>query len=157
MSHENSFTNRVRQALKEIGAKKPVKVRDLDYRLELDYGTKYTRRLYSALGELVKMGDAVRTAPGEYRWQNRKKPPTIQERMWRALRALRVVALEDLQELAGAKRSYAEEFMQHLVKTGFCRKVGSGKQARWRLIKDPVKMPANKKKAKRLRRLRAKK
>lgn len=149
MVRENSFTNRVRQVLKELGSKEPVKVKAIDYRLGLDYGTKHAKRLHAALGDLVKMGDAVRTAPGEYLWQNRKKPPTIGERMWRVLRARKVVALEDLQELAGAKRSYAEEYMRHLVRSGFCRKIGRGKQARWRLVKDPVKMPETRQRARR--------
>ena len=53
--------------------------------------------------------------------------------MWRLLRARKVVSYDDLQELAGASRSYAREWMATLIKREVVRKLSKG---RYQLIND---------------------
>lgn len=47
--------------------------------------------------------------------------------MWRLLRARKVITYDDLQELTGASRSYAQEWMSGLIKKGFARKISWGR------------------------------
>lgn len=53
--------------------------------------------------------------------------------MWRLLRARKVVSYDELQELAGASRSYAQEWMATLVKREVVRKLSKG---RYQLINE---------------------
>ncbi|MBA3012941.1 MAG: hypothetical protein KKF12_18525 [Proteobacteria bacterium] len=67
--------------------------------------------------------------------------------MWRLLRSRKVVTYEDLQELAGASRSYAQEWMATLIKREVVRKLSKG---RYQLINDaapeipPKELPGEK-------------
>ncbi len=145
MGREGSFADELRKLIRTMGTMQPVAAADLAAELDdLPVGKKGSRKLHSTLCELMRLGDVVRAAPGWYMWQGRKKEPSIQERMWRVLRCRRSVTIEDLMELAGAKKYYAQEFMDHLVRSGHVRKTGRGKTAHWALVKDTVRMPESK-------------
>ena len=47
--------------------------------------------------------------------------------MWRILQSRKVVTYDDLQELAGVSRSYAQEWMATLIKRNVVKKTDSGK------------------------------
>lgn len=53
--------------------------------------------------------------------------------MWRLLRARKVISYDELQELAGVSRSYAQEWMATLIKRQVVRKLSKG---RYQLIND---------------------
>lgn len=149
-----SFTDKVRKLVKTLGQTREVKVSEVAIKLDL-VGGQEKRLLYRALCDLQKAGEIERTRTGFYRWKGKAPAkPEFQEVMWRILRARKVVTIEDLQELAGAKESYIKEWLCMLVRRDVVRKVKGG---RYQLINDTVEMPRNEKKAARLRRMRANK
>ena len=52
---------------------------------------------------------------------------SIKAIMWRLLRARKVVTYDELQELAGASRPYAQEWMADLVREGIVKKLSKGR------------------------------
>jgi hypothetical protein len=58
--------------------------------------------------------------------------------MWRLLKIRKTMTYDDLQELAGVSRSYAQEWMATLIKRGVVKKIGNGK---YRLIDSPRPEP----------------
>jgi len=64
--------------------------------------------------------------------------PKLKTIMWRLMQNRKVVTYDDLQELAGVSRSYAQEWMATLVKREVVRKLSNG---RFQLIGDIVSEP----------------
>src|SRR4030042_5983787 len=62
---------------------------------------KDRRRIKKAIYDCRKRGEITRTERGLYEYVGKMKPPELQEKMWKVLRAKRSVEKEDLQELAG--------------------------------------------------------
>ena len=152
---KETFAGRLRDAARSLGrAGSTFTVKDLGHAMGIKtYAEHDTIR--SALRDFLRRGEMVRTAPGVFRYQERPTvKPQIRERMWRILRARRRVTVEDLQELAGASRSYAEEWLRMLTKRAVVRKCGGGV---FRMVEDPVAMLSNDEKAEQLRELRARK
>jgi len=112
------------------------------------------RPLYAALIELKKAGEIKRIERGKYIWAGKESgKPELRKVMWRFFRSERVVSVEDLQEIAGAKRSYVKEWLQMLCRNGIAGKRGK----KYIMIKDPVIMPDDNKKADRLKKIRQQK
>lgn len=153
-THQGSFAERIRQAARRLQERGlPITCEELGH----EAGVK-TRRECQAVRwtvrDMLKRGELERVEPGVFRLASSSQdPPQIQEKMWRVLRARRRVTVEDLQELAGASRLYALEWLQMLVKYEIVRK---GDDGLYQMVKDPVEMPRNRKKAEKLRRLRRK-
>ena len=63
--------------------------------------------------------------------------------MWRILRARKVVSYDDLQELSGASRVYAQEWMSTLVKREVVEKLSGG---RYRLVDESATLTSGQKK-----------
>ena len=151
---KETLAGRVREAARELGAgDKTFTVDDLADRM----GTKTYKEkdpIRNTLRDFRRRGEVVRVAPGVYNYRGKQGgKPEIQEVMWRTLRSMRTVTIEDLQMMAGAEEDYAREWLGFLIRRGNVRKSDNGT---YRLIKDPVEMPRNDEKAEKLRRLRAK-
>lgn len=95
-----------------------------------------------------------KTFAGKVRKLIAAHPGELQEIMWRFLRARKKVTIDDLIEISGAGERYIKEWLQMLVRREIVRKYKNGN---YLMIKDPVEMPRNESKAKRLRRIRAEK
>uniref|UniRef100_A0A6M3KS64 Putative transcriptional regulator n=1 Tax=viral metagenome TaxID=1070528 RepID=A0A6M3KS64_9ZZZZ len=154
MGRKGTFTDRVRQVLiGENGGE--IEAADIASKLDLDYGQKHMRPLYNALRELVRQGEAERVQAGTYRSIRRTgKKPELQQVMWRFLRVRRTVCADDLQEISGASRDYALEWLRMLEKHGVVQTFERDHTAMFRLIKDTIDMPANDEKKARLKRIR---
>jgi hypothetical protein len=148
---KGSFLGRCRAAaaeLKEFGAI------DLADAVNEVGGTVKTRQ---AITDLRRDGSIVSIKPGRYRFVPLRMvanaEPTIQEKMWRVVRAMRVFSVDDLVQMAGAKRSYASEFLQALVRTGYLDR-SRAKPAIYRVMKDSAQLPRNDAKAEKLKEIR---
>ena len=134
----DTFTKR------DLSVKAAIKTRDND------------RRLGSVIAELKKTGEIRSVSRGVYMYAGKTKgKKQIREIMWRALRAMRNVTVEDLREMSDASENYTKEWLRALKR----REVVAEKNGRYRLIKDtgPNGMPENEDKAEALRLLRQKK
>jgi aryl-alcohol dehydrogenase-like predicted oxidoreductase len=107
-------------------------------------------RIWSALRDLVRAGRVRRVGRAEYACAAPRGQAAApgRDRMWRVLRARRVVRPEDLAELAEVSEAYAREFLGALRRQKVVAPLGDG---RWRLTDDPVVMPEDHARAERLR------
>lgn len=155
-----SLNDRVRQEAQKHGG--TFSYGDLGDKLGLQTraGLGHVKR---AVRYLVESGEITRVRPGWFNWQGKAPgPPNRKEVMWRVLRARQVVTLTDLQELAGASREYAQEFMGRLEKQGVVQRTTKNSAAnvpdRFRLVSDPgPELPRDDAKAEYLRRRREQK
>lgn len=111
------------------------------------------KRVYDTVLELVRTKDIQRVSRGVYTYAGKpnRKPPK-QKIMWNYFR-MRMkcgasVTIEELQAAAKVSAKYAQEWLSFLARTGFAKDHGNG---RFQLLKDPVEMPLDEKKAQRLR------
>lgn len=58
---------------------------------------------------------------------SKSEKPRLKTIMWRLLQSRKVVTYDDLQELAGVSRSYAQEWMSTLIKREIVRKLSKGR------------------------------
>lgn len=112
-------------------------------------------KVRKALQELFYVGEMERLSPGVYRYVGRREQkPRKQKVMWRFFRMRKkcgaCVTIEDLQAAADVTHDYAREWLTALIRLGIVKEQGKG---RFQLLKDPVEMPANEKKAEKLRAL----
>lgn len=151
---KNSLTDRVREIIKSAG---PGGITKNEIAEKLDMVTRDDKApLCSRLRDLMYKSREIEQKGirphFRYFWIGGKPgSPTIQEKMWRVLRARKAVTLADLMELAGASEVYAKEYMLVLIKNQIVKKDGY----KWRMISDPVIMPDNTDKAEKLRKIRA--
>ncbi len=152
---KNSFADKVRQALINLGGGvKPVSNDTLAEYLDL-VGDRDKRPMYMALRDLCRSGEAQRVAPGRHLYKGKTGGPDIRSAMWSVLRMRKTVNLDDLQELAGASRHYASQFMILLVRRGVVERIRRGSNWIYRLVQDPgPQTPEDNEKAAALRRLR---
>lgn len=152
---KESFAGRVLARIREAGG--DVESVKLLRAMDIGYGdSPEKKRFYTALRDLRRSGKLVKVSPGVYRAikpMGAPAPFSIAQVMWRVLRAKRSVTVEDLVEMAGAKASYAKEWLGMLEGHGVIAAAGE----RYRLIKDTVEMPRDEAKAERLRAMRARK
>jgi len=150
----DSIAGRARAAARDLGHKgDSFSLKMLSIRAGMKTRDEH-KSLTNAVGDLIKAGVLIRVERGRYAWKDLERTePTIQEKMWRALRSARVTDVEELQELAGASEDYAREWLQMLARRKIVRRLKGGK---WQMIEDQVEMPADEEKAERLRRMRRK-
>lgn len=151
-----TFAGKIRQAIKELSntndSLTPWKI---SAHAELNCA-EHTK-MYLVLSDFCQSGELIRIQRGVYRYRpTRPERPSIQERMWRVLRTSRgkVVEIDDLVQMADASETYALEWLRMLVRQGIARHLANGK---WQMTHDPVAMPRNDEKAKKLRELRRRK
>lgn len=117
------------------------------------------KNILNTLSELSRAGRLQRLRQGVYAPVADSKKPERRQVMWSLLRMRKPgVTVDDLVEMAGVSRDYADEWLRMLARREVVRMVDRpGKQALWILIKDSIEMPNDDEKAARLRDLRAKK
>jgi len=150
----------VRNHLKTLGAGgREVTGKELAEALDLVQGSD-KRPMYHVLQDLRKQREVRRVRPGVYVYIGKNTGDELRQKLWRAFRRLRTVTVDDLVELTGASGAYAKEFMQMLVERGVARRIddpGRQKRSKYQMVEDPVIMPKNEEKAKKLRELRRRK
>lgn len=160
MRQRDSFSNRVRQALMRLSGRSVdgrVVNADLSEALDL-VGTVDKRPMYAALKDLRKAGEVERVAPGIHVYIGKPSGgPDIRAAMWSVVRMRKRFTIADLQELAGASKEYAKEYVILLVRRGVVERIGRpGGTYIYRLLHDPgTDPPENDERAARLRRVRA--
>jgi len=151
------LAGRVREALRSLGGGGkeitcPALARELDM-----VSNKEKQTLYRALRDFVASGEVTRIRRGVYIYNGKNRPQELQAIMWRYLRANRTVTIDDLVAIAGASHNYAAEWVYMLERRKILAKIRTAGARKYRLISDPVIMPENKSKARKLRRLRRQK
>lgn len=149
---KKTFAGKVRKIMQDLKGRE---ISTQDIAVMLDMVSDADKRvLYRILIDFRHSGEIERVKKGIYIYKGKKCKPQLQEIMWRFLRARKKVTIDDLVEISGAEESYAKEWLQLLVRREIVRKYKNGN---YLMIKDPVDMPRNEKKAERLRRIRAEK
>jgi len=118
------------------------------------------RSMYRVLADLRKQNEVRRVRPGVHIYLGRPGDDELRQKLWRVFRRLRTVTTDDLVELTGAGEGYAKEFLRMLVKRDVARRIDDPKRknkSKYQMISDPVKMPEDEEKARRLRKLRRRK
>ena len=154
-----TFADKVRNICQRLGrGGREFTISDVAVELDLVF-KKDKRPLYLTLKDFRKTGEVERVGEGIYLYKGRNSQPVeIQRRMWRILRVRKKVTVADLQELADASAEYAREWLRNLMRNGVVkRKQLPDNTCIYRLVKDPVEMPRNVKKADKLRLIRKKK
>ncbi len=148
---KETFAGKVRTIIQ--GTPGSITTRELAEKLDLVF-REDKRPLFAVLRDFVASGEIEKIRNGVFRYKSKQEPPQYQEIMWRVLRSRRKVTVDDLIEISRAEKSYVKEWLQMLVRREIVRKHANGN---YLMIKDPVDMPRNEKKAERLRRIRAEK
>ncbi|MGO9018742.1 MAG: hypothetical protein ACLQVJ_10385 [Syntrophobacteraceae bacterium] len=113
-------------------------------------------RVYDVLSYLVRVQELHRVSKGVYSYKGKLDQKLSKQKiMWNYFR-MRMkcgasVTIEELQAAAKVSADYAREWLNFLVRAGFAKDHENG---RFQLLKDPVEMPVDAKKAQRLRDLR---
>lgn len=117
-------------------------------------GRKVRPMVQAVLRDLLRSQEAARVTDGVYRWAGRKEPVQLRQKMWSILRSRRVVSIEDLMELTGSSRKYAQQWSTMLEGHELVRRLEDG---RIQLVNDPVVMPDDATKAQKLKAIRIRK
>jgi hypothetical protein len=152
-----SFAGRVRAALQDIGQNgAPVTFDALGDALDL-VGKQDKLPMYNAIRDLTRTGEVERAADGAIVYRGISNGPEIRDAMWSVIRMRRTVSVYDLQELAGASKNYALEFLRLLARRGAVEVVKRPDNSTvYRLVADTGReTPQNSEKADQLRQLRA--
>ena len=155
------FNEKVREQIKILGADgREVANSELAVALDM-VSHKDKRGMYRALADMRKHGEVKRCRPGVYIYIVRPKTEDeLRQKIWRVIRARRIVTIDDLVELTGASEKYSAEFMRMLMRREIARRIDDPhrrRKSKYQLIKDPVIMPVNEDNAKKLRKLRKQK
>ncbi len=150
-----SFRDRVRAAV-SAGGDEPATVAGICEQLKINRPEK-KRRIRTELAKLKAAGEIEHVGPSTYRRAGRPpktpaKKPTVNEAMWRVVRARRRVTIDDLRELTGASQSAAAKFLQTCVRQGVCNKRD---KFTFQMVSDPVVCPVNEKATEYQRKIRA--
>ncbi|MBW2642804.1 MAG: hypothetical protein JRC89_05390, partial [Deltaproteobacteria bacterium] len=154
------YAERVRKQLKRIGTDgREVANKELAVALDLvSYAEK--RGMYRVLADLRKQNEVRRVRPGVHVYLGKAGDDELRQKLWRVFRRLRTVTVDDLVELTGASEGYAKEFVRMLVRREIARRIDGPKRkdkSKYQMVNDPVKMPEDEEKARRLRKLRRQK
>ena len=154
---KGSFANLVRE---ELRTRHPVSVAELTALMvskaapEQIAGRKVQPMVQAVMRDLLRSQEAARVTDGVYRWAGRKEPVQLRQKMWSILRSRRVVSIEDLMELTGSSRKYAQQWSKMLECHELVRRLEDG---RIQLVNDPVVMPDDATKAQKLKTIRIRK
>lgn len=153
------YNEKVREKLKILGRDgQEVPNSKLAEALDLVFDAD-KRPMYRVLSDLRKHGEIKRCRPGVYLYIGlAKTEDELRKKIWRVIRNLKVVTINDLIELTGASKTYAKDYIQMLGRREIVKAIKLTK-GRWKyqLINDPVIMPKNEDNAEKLRELRKKK
>ena len=104
---------------------------------------KESHKISSALGDHAKAGRLVKIETGLYRLPSVAEivaktvggalvSPMVKDKMWSILRSRGTVTVADLQELAGAKASYAQEWLRMLIKREIVKGLPQSGNQQWK-------------------------
>lgn len=112
----------IRRVLKE--ASRPVAYSTLYRTLGTTPGKEVTR-VVTAMGDFIKRGEIVRTASGlmKYNHAYRAKVGPVKNKVLKAIYVSTEFTLSDIASLANTKRSYVDDIMEELLKTGHVLRV----------------------------------
>ena len=135
------FTQRLRQSAIELGE---FTVNDLAHKIPV-YTYEDKHRITGVLSALKKQGEIISNRTGNYRYQEKKQPLSLQAKIWRAIKIKEYFTRRDIVKLSGASDSYVRRYLNFLKKEGFIKYIsGWGyKDALYRLI-DPATAPLEK-------------
>jgi len=154
---KGSFANLVREELQARGRASVAELTALMVSKaapEQIAGRKVRPMVQAVMRDLLRSQEAARVTDGVYRWAGRKEPVQLRQKMWSILRARRVVSIEDLMELTGSSRKYAQQWSRMLEGHELVRRLEDG---RIQLVNDPVVMPDDATKAQKLKAIRIRK
>ena len=154
---KGTFASLVREILAEKGRMTTLEIRDEVIRRAdpaMIAGRKVRPMVQYVLKDMLKAGEVLRADVSTYVWAGRKEPVQLRAKMWSILRSRRVVSIDDLMELTGASRPYAQQWTRTLARQEI---VAVQEDGRFRLVKDTVEQPDNEVKAEQLRQLRRRK
>jgi hypothetical protein len=154
------YAETVRNQLKILGADgREVTSQELAAALDL-VSRADKHPMYRVLADLRKQKEIRRVRPGVHIYLGKTGDDQLRQKLWRVFRRLRTVTVDDLMELTGASKYYAKEFMRMLIKRGVARRIDDPRRqerSKYQMIADPVTMPEDQEKARRLRKLRRRK
>jgi hypothetical protein len=155
------YADTVRKHLRVLGADgREVANKELAAALDL-VSDADKRSMYRVLSDFRKQNEIRRVRPGVYVYAGKATgDDELRQKLWRVFRRLRTVTADDLVELTGASENYAKEFLRMLVKRDVARRIddpGRQDKSKYQMITDPVKMPENEEKARRMRKMRRQK
>ena len=127
--------------------------------LELEMIDRPRKPIVNVLKDMALRGEVERLGGGVVLYKGREDAIDVRDAMWSVLRMRKSVTAADLQELAGASKGYAREFLGMLVRRAVVERIRRPDHTMvFRLIDDPgPKTPTNSAKADRLRTMRAEK
>ena len=144
----DTIAARMRRAAQQVGR---FRARDLADAIEVQT-YRDRKRVKDAIPDFVKRGEFKRISRGLYEYMPRKKARTKLDVIWHLVRSHRHFGLDEMEQLSGASRGTAKEYLGCLVRAGYLRKPS---RSRWLLVDDPgPDTPVNAAKCERLRRLR---
>ena len=154
------YAETVRKQLRILGADgREVTNKELAVALDL-VSDADKRNMYRVLTDLRKQNEVCRVRPGVHVYVGKSGDDELRQKLWRVFRRLCTVTVDDLMELTGASNDYAKEFLRMLVTRDVARRIDDPKRqdkSKYQMISDPVKMPEDQEKARRLRKLRKQK
>ena len=154
------YAETVRKQLRILGADgREVTNKELAVALDL-VSDADKRNMYRVLTDLRKQNEVCRVRPGVHVYVGKSGDDELRQKLWRVFRRLRTVTVDDLMELTGASEYYAKEFLRMLVTRDVARRIDDPKRqtkSKYQMVSDPVKMPEDQEKARRLRKLRKQK
>lgn len=158
----SGFAAAMRAAMQEISQTKQGGIDLGELAMVLDLvGKEDKKPMYRALRDFVRAGEVERVSSGVYRYLGNRADrtkPQLREVMWRILRARKAVTLDDLQELAGASRAYASEWIRMLERQEVVvKQFSGGDKFRWVLMADSLDAPTDDAKREKLRQIRERK
>jgi len=130
--------DQVRTALKKLSPNgEKISIKDVAWELDWIFANDKLP-LYAILKDMRKTGEVERPSKGFVIYCGRQKDkPEVRDAMWSVLRMRKSVTIADLQELAGASREYAREFLGMLVRRGGVEHTRrKGRESIYRLIED---------------------
>ena len=130
MIYQNTYSNQIREKIKKLNS----------VFCAADLQEQNQEKLRSVLKAMVKTGEITRVARGKYQYVGEKTgSTTMQQKAWKIIRARKKVTIEDIIELAGMTKNYAQDWLNTLKANGIVKKASK----QYILIKDTVSMPIN--------------
>ena len=115
-----------------------VSTTDMANAVDLGFGTQQRQKLSSAIADLKRRGELAHVGTGVYCYVPQDRPPVSQvDKMWRVLRAEKIVTIAYLQEIAGVEACYAKDFMRSLERL----KIVAAQGEKFVLVNDTIVRP----------------
>jgi len=159
MERNLTYAQQVRNVIIQLRDLGYSEIRQKDLFEPLDLVTNEDKKpLRTTLHEFIKTGEIETIRPNVYVYKGKPGTQEIRSAMWAVLRMRKIVTIDDLQELCGASRDYANEFIRLLLSREVVEKIPCHPTGGYffRLVNDTgPQPPEDSEKAARLRKIRA--